>query len=487
MGSNGQTSLFFDKYFKIGYYNAQNNNVLLLEDSTYALLSYVKDSATGRQDLALFKIDKLGNLIKSKIFNYFGLGYLRPGSSFNNFISSSKTSLMAVAGTYSSTTSVVIFSKIDKQTLDTIKTVLYSDGIYDYNIGNLIRMNANKIFAIGNKTNSSTSQYWPVIFELDSNLIIKNTITCTNTNSVATYFGIYDDVNKKLVLGGSVTIGMNFYSCVSLADTLGNISSFDINNDGVGNQLAQVFYSVFDNSYVTIGCRKAGTWGSNNRYKFQVAKLNSSNLTPIWRKSYGYDNLSTILYDAKLNALDGSIVAAGMYCDSLYNSAHLNYNGALFKVNSAGDSLWIKIYDNYYVPSSGFTWEAFYGIESTPEDGYILCGNPSLMPKAEAWVVKTDSLGCELSSCMSSSGIKENFQSQSGGIYPNPANNFIYLNLPKGIANADIEIINTFGQSVAKYPGNSEKINIEKLAIGTYFIKIPTKDFVPYYMKFIKE
>src|SRR5687768_13781426 len=64
--SKGQTSLYFDKYFKTGYDNLLTSNVLFLEDSTYAFLNYVRDSATGRQNMALLKVDKFGNELLKK-------------------------------------------------------------------------------------------------------------------------------------------------------------------------------------------------------------------------------------------------------------------------------------------------------------------------------------------------------------------------------------------------------------------------------------
>jgi hypothetical protein len=483
--SKGQ-SLFFDKYYKVGYPTAQSNNVLMLEDSTYVILSYVKDSLTGRQDLGLHKVDKYGNLLVKKITNYFGFDYLRPGNSFNNFIHSSKTSLISVAATYSGTISAVIFTKISKQNLDTIKTSLLSDGFF-YNIGNLIKIRDNKFFAIGNKGN--TTSQWPVIFELDSNLTISNTINSLNTNSVATFFADYDKTNKNFILGGSVTIGMNFYSFISKMDTLGSFISTFINNDGVGNGLAQIFYSAYDNAYVTIGNKKTSVYGSQNFYRFHVCKYNASSLSKIWEKTYGHSNMVNALYDATINP-DGSIVIVGRYSDSLLNPlTNINCNAALLKIRSNGDSLWMKQFDNLNNTSgpSNNWWEGFFGIEKTPEAGYIMCGNAQQMPLAEAWVVKTDSLGCALASCMPFSGIYEETPIQYGNIYPNPASTIIYLNLPKGILYSEIEIINTLGMVVAKYPYSTEKINIEKLSSGTYFIKVQTQDYIPNYSKFIKE
>ncbi|MBC8046641.1 MAG: sulfatase-like hydrolase/transferase [Fimbriimonadaceae bacterium] len=61
-------------------------------------------------------------------------------------------------------------------------------------------------------------------------------------------------------------------------------------------------------------------------------------------------------------------------------------------------------------------------------------------------------------------------------IYPNPAYNKINVVLPYAIANADVQILNTFGQIVLsehfKYEGNGFELNILSLPTGNYFIKV---------------
>lgn len=484
--SRGQTSLFYDKYYKVGYTNVQNNNILLLEDSTYAFLSYVKDSATGRQDLGLFKIDKYGNFLIKKTINYFNLDYLRPGTSFNTFINSSKTSLMSVAGTYSGTLSTIIFTKINKLTLDTLKTNLYNDATYQYNIGNLIKMNPNKFYAIGNKFTASL--YWPVIFELDSNLIIKNTITCSNTNSLTAFFGMYDSFNKKLIMGGAQFIGPNGNGFIAISDTLGNITNTHVNTTSTINGLSQIFYSTYDNTYISIGGTRSSVYGGNNMYRLQVCKYSSS-LTPIWQKTYGHANIVNNFYDGIVNP-DGSMIIVGRFSDSVANPlTNINCNAVMLKIRSNGDSLWMKQFDslNYTAGPSNYWYESFFGVEKTPEGGYIMCGNAQQMPLSKAWVIKTDSLGCDLASCMPT-GISENKNTIAQiYVFPNPVSNTLNISMQqKEFDKLEIEITNTLGQAVLKLP-YSNQIDVSKLSQGFYNLKIISKGDQIYYSKFIKE
>jgi hypothetical protein len=480
--SKGQTSLFFDKYYKTGYDNLYTSNVLFLEDSTYAVLSYVRDSITGQQNMSLLKIDKLGNEILKKTHNL-GFDYLYYYNGLRQFTSISKTSIFSTAVTYTNSQATIIINKISKQTLDTIKSFNYYDGLYSYYAPNIIQINNNKFFLIGNKFNSTN--YWPFIFEMDSNLVIKSSITCVNTQSLSTKIALYDNINKKLVLGGG--IASSLLSFISIVDTLGAFSNTYINNS-CSNITQKIIYSVFDNSYITIGFKKTSVYGSQTMVRPYVCKFNATNLNLIWQKTYGKSNMVNTLYNGVVNT-DGSIVVVGRYSDSLNNPlTNLNCNAVMIKIRSNGDSLWMKEFDNLNNTSgpSNNWWEYFSGIDKTPEGGYITCGGPFQMPLPKAWIVKTDSMGCALASCMPAS-INEEMQNKSGNIYPNPASNIIYLNLPKSILNSDIEIINTLGTVVAKYPLSTEKINIEKLNSGTYFIKVQTQDYTPYYSKFIKE
>jgi len=115
-----------------------------------------------------------------------------------------------------------------------------------------------------------------------------------------------------------------------------------------------------------------------------------------------------------------------------------------------------------------------------------MCGNAQQMPLAKAWVVKTDSLGCVFAGCSTASVEENSFIQEQLTVYPNPTDNFIYLNLPIGIANIDIEVVNTLGQCVAKHRSTIERINTENLPAGTYFIKVQSPHFLPYYCKFVK-
>lgn len=466
----GQTSLYFDKYYKTGYDNLLTSNILLLEDTTYTFLNYVRDSTTGRQNMSLLKTDEFGNELLKKTHD-FGFDYLAYLNGLRQFTSASKSSILVTAITYTNSQSTISINKISKQTFDTIKNLNYYDGLFSYYAPNIIKIHNNKFFLIGNKFDAIN--YWPFIFELDSNLVIKNNITCVNTQSLSTKIAFYDPINKKLVLGGG--IGINMISFISIVDTLGNFVNTFINNS-CSNVSSKIIYSAYDNTYITIGAKKTSVYGSQVMLRPYVCKYNANNLNLIWQKTYGKSNMVNTLYDGVVNA-DGSIVLVGRYSDSLNNPlTNINCNAVMLKIRSNGDSLWMKQFDNLNNTSgpSNNWWESFFGIEKTSEGGYIMCGNAQQMPLAKAWVVKTDSLGCDTATCLFSSGFNEISNNNFAlNVYPNPNSGSFNIEVTENDrVETEISLVNVLGIEIKRYRINSGSIKAENIPPGIYTLQL---------------
>ncbi len=105
----------------------------------------------------------------------------------------------------------------------------------------------------------------------------------------------------------------------------------------------------------------------------------------------------------------------------------------------------------------------------------------------DAWVVKVDSLGCEIANC--NVGINEFDDEETVlKISPNPASNEIKISIENADLNDyEISIINILGQ-VQSAENNSSVINISKLKSGVYFISATGKDGKYHFTeKFVKE
>jgi hypothetical protein len=71
-------------------------------------------------------------------------------------------------------------------------------------------------------------------------------------------------------------------------------------------------------------------------------------------------------------------------------------------------------------------------------------------------------------------------------VYPNPASEFLYIELPYGINDAFISIWSYSGELLQKQEYNGQHINISHLPIGMYLIEIETDEMI-FREKFIKE
>lgn len=471
-GIRGQNSLYFNKYYNIGFSKCASPMLVPLEDSTYAVLAYGYDSISGQQNMGILKIDKYGSLVIKKNYDL-GNNYLYYNNGFRYFLNANKSSLFVTSGAYIGSQLNACLTKINKQTLDTIRTSYYGDAFFHYYLSSSIKINPNKYLFIGTKYD--TNNLWPFILETDSNMIANNTITCINTHSFQPISSLINPIDKKIIMSGNKNEGLNFYGFIAKYDTLGNFIDSTVFR-GFKNGVAKIIYSAVDNSYVTLGGKVTSMYGGNSLIRIFICKYDA-NLNLIWSKTIGKSNITSGCYNGVINP-DGSILAVGKYSDSLANPViNKNYNGIMLKLSINGDSLWMKQFDslNDNVSTTNNWLEGFYGIEKTFDGGYIVCGDIAGKPKSEAWVVKTDSSGCDLSACMFS-GIEEKnlMKDFVFNIYPNPNSGkfTVELNNFKNINDYWISLIDIYGREILKIKPTSNKTSIENISSGIYIVKL---------------
>ena len=471
-GIRGQNSLYFNKYYNIGFSKCASPMLVPLEDSTYAVLAYGYDSISGQQNMGIFKIDKYGGLVIKKNYDL-GNNYLYYNNGFRYFLNANKSSLFVTSGAYIGSQLNACLTKINKQTLDTIRTSYYGDAFFHYYLSSSIKINPNKYLFIGTKYD--TNNLWPFILETDSNMIANNTITCNNTHSLQPVSALLHPSDKKIIMSGTKYEGLNFYGFIAKYDTLGNFIDSTVFR-GFKNGVAKIIYSPVDNSYVTLGGKVTSMYGGNSLIRIFICKYDA-NLNLIWSKTIGKSNITSGCYNGVINP-DGSILAVGKYSDSLANPViNKNYNGIMLKLSINGDSLWMKQFDslNDNVSTTNNWLEGFYGIEKTYDGGYIVCGDIAGKPKSEAWVVKTDSSGCDLSACMFS-GIEEKnlMKDFVFNIYPNPNNGKFTIETEKLNNTKGYELIfrDILGIEIKRVQLTNFSLTIDNLPTGMYIVEL---------------
>ena len=75
----------------------------------------------------------------------------------------------------------------------------------------------------------------------------------------------------------------------------------------------------------------------------------------------------------------------------------------------------------------------------------------------------------------------ETYTTITGSVYPNPASDFIKIDMNASAMNSSIEIFDAYGKQVMSVIYSGEDIDISKLTAGVYFVKTPSHSY-----KFIK-
>ena len=488
---NGQSA--FNKYFPYQKHSWAGDIVKNV-DSSYTLLSQFTNSNTGGQGLVVTKFNKLGNLLLQK--EHFGndaRGYY-PFLKNKMYASINAYSFLIYSFYFKADNSAAFFiAKINAQTLDTVWVKYYEDPMYDLRMNNMVKLNDNCFWLIGNKGDYNNASYppRPVIYQTDTmgNISYKKDIIGLINYGQSTV--CYDSTLKQLYLAGlNYTIPQSQESYVACVDTTGSV----LWNQQIGNSPNITgFYQIEKKNNYVILCGQ--TWvnkvGNTDRLKLSLTKLNASSGSLIWQKTYGTEALTTNLRSFVIN-VDESITASGSYQD-YYLSTGINRNSIIIKVDSNGDSLWARRYSNYnplvqVINSPGWVQEDFYDIQSSFDGGYIMCGVPFGTPIAQdsqAWVVKTDSLGNApglfVPPVTATYTALQALGSQNGlSIYPNPAIDVITLKTDFALTASGytrLSLYNHLGQLLTEEEfnpniGNYLTVKTSNLANGIYFLQL---------------
>jgi hypothetical protein len=213
------------------------------------------------------------------------------------------------------------------------------------------------------------------------------------------------------------------------------------NND---NQYTYV-HQLADSHYIVTGAVDTSA-ALGYQGKGYIAKLRK-NGSLVWEKTYnGPDASKLTSFKSKILEITPSeyIVIGGKHLLSDPNDA---LNTWLVRIDSTGQFLWERTY-NY----SGLYDSYSYCIVRTSDKGFILPGSTNT-PNQDLWLLKLDSLGCEVVNC--TLGMEEKSIFSDGlNVYPNPVNNtaVISYTVPEKCVKAEIDIYNLLGKRVATIP-----------------------------------
>jgi hypothetical protein len=227
-------------------------------------------------------------------------------------------------------------------------------------------------------------------------------------------------------------------------------------------QRAWSIISTFDGNMVIAGFYSCCPGDPGRPY---VAKFDlAGNL--LWEKKFGIDMTTTGFYSIR-ELSDGSLIAAGMYTPLSNKSL-----GLLVKMTANGDSLWWKTYYSGFNSSN-----ELHDVYPTSDGGFAACGVifPQLPDTGhqDLWVLKVDSLGCEVSNC--TVDVNEILHKPQLKIYPNPFTEFVSIEFINPVNHFAIEIFDVTGRKIKTVQGKNENIlsvDLKNLNEGIYLINV---------------
>ncbi len=346
---------------------------------------------------------------------------------------------------------------------DTLWTKSYGDSINFYTFKQAIQTSDGGYAAVG--------QYGAVGQRSDG-LLIK-TDSAGNLEWQQTYsttLGTLEALNsiKETYDGGFILGGderefpnqttRNYDPILIKTDSLGN-QQWRYRLNTLHDDIFAYVIQTFDSNYV---------FASSNSYlggrrpdgKAILVKVDQ-NGNLMWMKEYGQINTYNRLFCVK-QLQDSSLIATGTYLNE----------GLIVHADKNGDSIFVETYTHQIIGPNNFHY--LYDIEALDDGGYMAAGEfrGGTPHRQDAWVIRVDSNGCNLSSCLVAleAIAKEEVKFS---IYPNPSNGILNIESNQNIS--EIILFNMNGRAVKREKSSFKQIELPSEK-GLYLIQIRTTD-----------
>ena len=334
--------------------------------------------------------------------------------------------------------------------------------------------------------------------------LYKPIIRVVDTNGILSQTKLYLSTNKyRNICNVDTTKDKGYIVCYSQSETYSGrtyLMTLDSNLNLVWNKM----YDTSNTVVAGITTLKSGKYVLANTHvdssytssffweRITLTKLDE-NGNIIWRKLYGIKDLGPAAMSVKELSNKDLVVCGNRQIT--YSSSVGQLVGFIMRTDSMGNLKWWK----NYIPTSPIKDTAgqcyLYDIVEMPDKGLaavgFAAGDSGLGTIEQTWLLRVDSMGCLNPGCPSGVGIEEinNVTSNNIRIYPNPANTFITIETEAAQENKQIRIMNALGQEIIseKIISSLQKISIENLSNGMYYLRVLEKDRPVFIQKIIKE
>ena len=427
--SGSAQAVYFNNRYNLYPFNTWDYSKTILEVEDGYIISGATGGDNNLHNMALTKLNKLGEVVWSKYMSDFDNSY-SPG--YSGSLLKYSEDVYFGAGIARSYTSNWVYDrglliKYNSE-FDTLWKKEYGETSAPFDTSYLFR---NLTFALdgGIIMTGSWVEYSTEIMNAHAYLI--KTDTSGNKLWEHVYTNLPGDVQGYSVISttdGGYAIGAFQYYHVPPSDETGDplviktdsLGNFEwVKNLGSEYSDSQDMLALSTDGNILVYCTYAvlNNPGSDSYKSPQVTKLDN-NGSIIWERRYLKPKHFTYPGNLYVDA-DGSIILCGKTMVSFPRNT-----GWMMKLTSDGDSLW---YRQYSLMIGNDSEHMLYDVIPASDNGYIACGyvNPVLPDTGtqDVWVVKVDSMGCE-SPTFCWVGIEEQQVAPKMGellAFPNPA------------------------------------------------------------------
>jgi hypothetical protein len=476
--------IYFNKRIDLGHIEAAYS--IVLAGSGYLVSSSTREAGKFRK-LAIVKLDSQGDTVFVKKYETFGDLFSGRSNSLTNS-SNNGFMLATTIQRQSEQISKDYLMKFD-QNGDTLWTKTISEDSTIYFAGRQVReLEDGSLMYLMLSLDSSLTYHRMILAKLDSqgNKIWQKAYGTGPHHYIGTQLDKCHD--GGFIIGGQREIGRYEYPYILKVDSLGN---FEWEKD-IGEMYGCSYTHCFNGYAYPIQLAngdifavatpvKYQTWNGLDFYQSRFVRYSNTGIKK-WDKWYGQIHTYNYMgFPIELN--DGSIVSGGQNVSKINTPI-----GAIFKINSQGDSLWWR---NYQHPHDSSSSNYIRSIKQTPDGGFIAGG--FVTRPQDIWVLKLDSMGCVEPLChkgdttitdttvidtTSTIGIfdfaVEEFKFVA---YPNPSTgifNFQY-SLP-GTKSANLVIFNAIGAAIRREtlhgPKGILQIDLSHLPSTIYYYSV---------------
>lgn len=322
----------------------------------------------------------------------------------------------------------------------------------------------------------------------DGNMIWEKEILISNYNtSINSVFPL--DNNTIILAGGTSTAGWVPTSQVSF-------KSFITAIDSSGNTKWKWESTSLEESNIT-GLKQLpdGGWlyatGRFDPYSIFTGWVNhsmivrrDSNLNLVWKKQINSTNYAYVC-DLELTP-DGNCVAATTWSYPPPSPDFLTT--AIYKLSLDGEVLWAR--DPIYLYDENPVEHVFGGVEVLPSGSIVAAGwitRYNEGARTYGWLVKMSPDGCiyDNDPCVwwpgviGGMGTDEAAPVEKMRVFPNPATDFVHIELPGGLREPLVRVFDWQGREVLRQPADgtlaSVRLDVAGLAAGVYVVAVSEK------------